>query len=69
MRSFKLQSCLTVKGVYTSDISYACTTLPKEMALKLPKDKDWCSEYSWVDLPKKEIAGGIAVKEAKAAKA
>jgi len=48
MRSFKLQANMLVKGVYTSDIAYASTTLPKEIALKVPKDKDWFSEYSWV---------------------
>jgi len=48
MRSFKLQANMFVKGVYTSDIAYASTTLPKEIALKVPKDKDWFSEYSWV---------------------
>lgn len=48
MRSFKLQAHMLIKGVYTSDIAYASTTFLKEIALKVPKDKDWFSEYSWV---------------------
>ena len=51
MRSFKLQATMMVKGVYTSDIAYASTTLPSGISLKVPKDKDWFSEYSWVQLP------------------
>lgn len=44
-----------VKGVYTSDIAYSTTTLPKDVQLKLPKDKDWFAEYAWMQLPASEL--------------
>ena len=54
MRLFKMQASMSVKGVYTSDIAYSSMTLPKGMQLKVPKDKDWFNEYSWIQLPHSE---------------
>lgn len=41
MRSIQVTANLMIRGVYTSDIKYTVQTLPKEMALKLAKVKDW----------------------------
>jgi hypothetical protein len=62
LRSFKLQSCLSIKGVYTSDIAYSATTLPKDIQLKVPKDKDWFAEYNWLQLPQTDV-NAEAVRE------
>jgi hypothetical protein len=39
---------MMVKGVYTSDIAYSSTNLPKDIQLKMPKDKDWFADYAWI---------------------
>jgi hypothetical protein len=39
---------MMVKGVYTSDIAYSSTNLPKDIQLKVPKDKDWFADYAWI---------------------
>lgn len=62
MRSFKLQSQMMVKGVYTSDMAYSSTTLPKDIQLKVPKDKDWFAEYAWVQLPTNDVPAPAKVK-------
>lgn len=42
---------MNVRGVFTSDIQYQPTTLPKDMQLKLQKDQDWYAVYNWFQYP------------------
>ena len=42
---------MNVRGVYTSDIQYQASTLPKDVQLRVPKDSDWFSQYNWFQYP------------------
>lgn len=44
-----------LKGVYTSDIQYTVTSLPKAIGFKLAQGKDWFSEYGWLQIPNVEL--------------
>jgi hypothetical protein len=44
-----------LKGIYTSDIQYTVTSLPKAIGFKLASGKDWFSEYSWLSIPNVEL--------------
>lgn len=51
MRSLQVSSNVQVRGIFTSDIKYSVPTLPKDMALKLTKSKDWYEQYAWFEYP------------------
>jgi len=55
LRSLQICSSVNVRGVFTSDIAYQVQTLPKDMALKLPKDSDWFSHYNWYSFPQTAV--------------
>lgn len=42
---------VSIRGIFTSDIKYTVQTLPKEMQMKLTKEKDWFSQYAWFEYP------------------
>lgn len=44
-----------MKGVYTSDIQYTVSTLPKQMGFKLQGGKEWFKEYAWCSIPDVEL--------------
>eukprot|EP00347_Sterkiella_histriomuscorum_P023802 403333335 len=51
MRSFQATANSSIKGIFTSDIKYTVQTLPKDMAMKNTKDKEWFAQYAWIDYP------------------
>lgn len=55
LRSFQICSNLSIKSVYTSDISYNVQSFPKEVALKAPRGQDWFSEFSWISVPDEHV--------------
>lgn len=55
LRSFQVCASVQVKGVYTSDIQYTVSSLPKAMGFKLNAGKDWFSEYGWLSIPQVEL--------------
>jgi hypothetical protein len=55
LRSFQVCASVQVKGVYTSDIQYTVSNLPKAMGFKLNAGKDWFSEYGWLSIPQVEL--------------
>jgi hypothetical protein len=44
-----------VKGVYTSDIKYEVSTLPKQIGFKLATGKDWFQEFGWLSIPDEKL--------------
>jgi hypothetical protein len=44
-----------LRGVFTSDIQYSVTSLPKQMSLRIAADKDWFAEYGWISIPDAQI--------------
>jgi len=44
-----------IKGVYTSDIQYTATSLPKQIGFKIGTGKDWFAEYCWINIPNVEL--------------
>lgn len=58
-----------MKGVYTSDIQYTVSSLPKAIGFKLQSGKDWFQEYKWMNYPEIQLNHDIAaVKETKKTK-
>ena len=55
LRSFQVCATVALRGIYTSDILYTVTSLPKAMKFKPPKDSDWFKEYAWIQIPPQEL--------------
>ena len=56
LRSFQVCATVSLKGIYTSDIQYTVTSLPKAIAYKMtPPATDWFQEFAWIQIPEKAL--------------